>query len=167
MRSRTTAEIAVQTDHIAAQSQEWHDKHSQEWLPSICSKYGLALIDVRSGWKTYLKENNLEIKDLLYDGVHLNAHGNYLMASIIKKYFASLKPEEGADRSVKYLTAGKDFRVKGNQIELPVIGNRIDLVWKANISRSGQMLVHIDKRKPSTVNTCYYYTRPAFDSTSF
>lgn len=167
IRRRTTAEIALQTDHMAAQGQVWHDKHSQEWLPSTCSKYGLALIDVRSVWKTYLKENNLEIKDLLSDGIHLNAHGNYLMASIIKKYFASLTPAEGVDRYVKYLVPGKDFTVKGNQIELSVNGNRIDLAWKPNISRNGQALVYIDERKPSTFNTCYYYTRPAFDSTSF
>src|SRR5215210_5383495 len=34
IRRKTTAEIALQTDHMAAQGQEWHDKHSQEWLPS-------------------------------------------------------------------------------------------------------------------------------------
>lgn len=90
IRRRTTAEIAVQTDHMAAQNQEWHDRHNEVWLPSLCEKYGLALIDVRSVWKTYLKENNLDTKDLLSDQVHLNAHGNYLMASIINKYFESL-----------------------------------------------------------------------------
>jgi hypothetical protein len=56
IRRKTTAEIAIQTDHMASHAQDWHDRHSQVWLPSICKKYGLALIDVRSGWKTYLKE---------------------------------------------------------------------------------------------------------------
>ena len=167
IRRRTTAEIALQTDHMAVQGQEWHDKHSQVWLPSMCSKYQLALIDVRSIWKAYLKENNLVIKDLLSDGVHLNAHGNYLMASIMKKYFGALRPAEDSSSYVKYLAAGTEFSVKGNQIELPVNGNRVDLVWKPVVSRNRQVLVYSDEKKPSTLNACYYYTRPAFDNTSF
>ncbi len=167
IRRKTTAEIAVHTDHMAVQNQEWHDRHSEVWLPSICRKYGLALIDVRSTWKAYLKENGLAIKDLLEDGVHLNAHGNYLMASILKTYFATLRDTPPVDRYVKTLTAGKNFTVNGNMIEMPVNGNRIDLVWKPNVSGNGQMLVYIDGKKPSTFNTCYYYTRPAFDSAGF
>lgn len=166
IRRKTTAEIALQSDHMAMQGQEWHDKHSQEWLPSICSKYGLALIDVRSAWKTYLKENNLEIKDLLSDGVHLNAHGNYLMASIVKKYFATLREAKLTDKYVKELLAGINFSIKGKRIEIPVNGNRVDLVWKPKVSRV-QIAVDINGKKPSDFNTCYYYTRPAFDSTSF
>jgi hypothetical protein len=42
IRKRTTAEIAVQTDHMAVQAQTFHDKHSEEWLPALCRKYGLA-----------------------------------------------------------------------------------------------------------------------------
>ncbi len=37
------------------------------------------------------------------------------MASIIKKYFASLSKAEAADRYVKNMDAGKDFIVKGNK----------------------------------------------------
>ncbi len=166
IRRKTTAEIAVQTDHMGVQSQEWHDKHCDVWLPEICNKYGLALIDVRSVWKIYLKENSLEIKDLLVDGVHLNAHGNYLMASIIKKYFSSLNNAPAIDKYVKELVAGKDFTVKGNKIKIPVNGNRVDLVWKTNVG-SKLIAVNIDGKKPSDFNTCYYYTRPAFDSTFF
>lgn len=167
IRQKTTAEIAVQTDHMADQSQEWHDRHSEVWLPSICRKYGLALIDVRTIWKTYLKENNLEIKDLLMDGVHLNAHGNHLMAAIITHYFSSLHQAPTMNPYVKNLIAGKDFAIHTNTIEMPVNGNRVDLVWKQNSSGKGQIQVYIDGKKPSTFNTCYYYTRPALDSAGF
>jgi hypothetical protein len=162
IRRKTTADIALQTDHMAMQGQEWHDKHSREWLPSICRKYGLALIDVRSAWKSYLKENNLEIKDLLSDGVHLNAHGNYLMASIVKKYFSALRNAAPSNKYVKEMVAGKDFTLKGNKIEIPVTGNRVDLIWKPRVS-GGQIAVNIDGKKPSSFNTCYYYTRPSLD----
>lgn len=166
IRRKTTAEIGVQTDHMAGQGQEWHDRHCDVWLPEICNKYGLALIDVRNPWKTYLKENKLEIKDLLVDGVHLNAHGNYLMASIIKKYFATLRDAKPTNKYVKEMVAGKDFSVKGNKIEIPVNGNRVDLVWKPKVS-GGQIAVNIDGKKPSDFNTCYYYTRPSLDTIGF
>lgn len=166
IRRKTTAEIALQTDHMAGQSQEWHDKHCDVWLPEICKKYGLALIDIRNPWKTYLKENKLGIKDLLVDGVHLNTHGNYLMASIIKKYFSSLNNIPVTNKYEKELVAGKDFELKGNKIEIPVNGNRVDLVWKTNVG-GGQIVVNIDGKKPSDFNTCYYYTRPALDTNGF
>jgi hypothetical protein len=106
IRSRTTAEIAVQTDHMALQNDEWHDRHSDVWLTGICRKYNLALIDVRNIWKAYLKENNLQVKDLLADGVHLNAHGNYLMASIINHYFRLINGANGNNLYVQTKTAG-------------------------------------------------------------
>lgn len=166
IRRKTTAEIALQTDHMAGQSQEWHDRHCDVWLPEMCNKYGLALLDIRNPWKTYLKENNLQINDLLVDGVHLNAHGNYLMASIIKKYFATLRDAKPTDKYVKELVAGTDFSVKGNKMQIPVNGNRFDLIWKPTVS-GGQIAVTIDGKKPSNFNTCYYYTRPAFDTVGF
>ncbi len=166
IRSKTTAEIAIQTDHMAMQGQEWHDRHSHQWLPSICSKYGLALIDVRTVWKMYLQENNLDITDLLSDGVHLNAHGNFLMASIVKQYFTTLIKAMPRDKYVKEMVAGKDFLIKGTSIEIPVNGNRVDLVWKTNVGGK-QIAVNIDGKKPSDFRSCYYYTRPAFDSTYF
>jgi hypothetical protein len=151
---------------MAVQGQEWHDKHSQEWLPSICNKYGLALIDVRRAWKSYLKENNLQIKDLLSDGVHLNPHGNYLMAAIIKQYFTALRETAPDGKYVKDIFAGKDFKIKGNRIEIPVNGNRVDLVWKPNPS-GGQVGVNLDGKRPSDFYTCYHYTRPALDTLGF
>ncbi len=167
IRRRTTAEIAIQTDHMAVQNQEWHDRHNEVWLPSICDKYGLALMDVRSVWKAYLKDNNLDLKDLLIDGVHLNAHGNYLMGSIIKKYFASMHEAEAAVRYVKSKSTGKDFKVKRNKVVIPVTGNRIDLVWKRKPETSSKVGVLIDGKKPSFFKNCYYYTRPALDTNSF
>lgn len=167
IRSRTTAEIAVQTDHMALQNNEWHDRHNDIWLPSVCSKYGLALMDVRNVWKAYLKENNLDVKDLLSDAVHLNAHGNYLMASIINQYFKSLPETPTTDLLVQTKSAGKDFIVKGTKLNMQVNGNRIDLLWKQHAGSTEKILVHIDGKKPSAFKTCYYYTRPAFDTNSF
>ncbi len=97
IKTKTTADIAIQTDHIAAQSTECHDSHNNVWLPELCKKYGLALLDIRNYWKQYLAENNLAARDLLSDDVHLNKHGNYLMAGIIKNYFENLTYSTGSD----------------------------------------------------------------------
>lgn len=167
IRRRTTADIAIQTDHMADQRQDWHDRHNQQWLPELCRKYGLALIDVRSAWKQYLKDHSLSIADLLVDGVHLNDHGNYLMGTIIRQYFATLQQAKGADRYVQHMLPGRQFRVRGGQLQTAFDGNRADLIWKTSVPVSGDIQVLIDERKPSTRHGCYYYTRPAFDTAGF
>jgi hypothetical protein len=65
------------------------------------------------------------------------------------------------------LKAGKDFTVKQNKIDIPVSGNRVDLLWKPNVGSNVHAVVYIDEKKPSAFNTCYYYTRPALDSAGF
>lgn len=168
IRKITTAEIAIQTDHMAMQNQEWHDMHNGVWLPALCRKYELALIDVRTTWKAYLKENKLLIKDLLTDGVHLNAQGNHLMAAIINNYLKDLPAATFSDNPVRTFKAGKDFTVKNARLSIPVTGNRIDIVWKQNhIDHSKPIQVRIDNSKPSSCACCFYYTRPAWDTTGF
>lgn len=170
IRSKTTAEVALQTDHIGVgQNLEWHDKHGQVVLPALAKKYGLALIDVRSAWKEYLAENKLEAAELLSDNVHLNDHGNYLMAEIIKKYWKAL-PETQFDThaEIKVLKAGQDFKRKKQTIILPVEGNRIDLIWNKSLYNSKPIKVTIDGKSPSDYEGCYYHTRPALqENTSF
>jgi hypothetical protein len=167
IRGRTTAEIAVQTDHMAVQNQEWHDRHNEVWLPQIVKKYGLALIDVRHAWKTYLQENKLNLKDLLIDGVHLNEHGNYLMAGIIKKYFETLSTALPVEPYTTILIEDKRLNFKKKHLNIPVIGNRIDFVWKPNARSDQPILVYLNQKKPSATTSCYYYTRPSLDTATF
>ncbi|MBD0256190.1 MAG: hypothetical protein ICV83_10765 [Cytophagales bacterium] len=168
IRERTTAEVAVQTDHVAVgQNEAWHDRHNGEWLPALCQKYNLALLDVRTAWKAYLQQNNLPASALLTDGVHLNAHGNYLMAGIVKRYLAALPQAARAAPSpipVVY-RAGNAYPATQRKLRLPVEGNRVDLVWapgsQAAGTTSGSVTVRIDGKKPSARPDCYFYTRPA------
>jgi hypothetical protein len=168
IRERTTAEVAVQTDHVAAgQNEAWHDRHNEEWLPALCKKYGLALLDVRTAWKTYLQRHNLPASALLTDGVHLNDHGNYLMAGIIKQYLAALPrsaPAAPSPMPVVY-RAGAQYKPAGRKLRLPVEGHRVDLVWTAGGQEAratgGSVTVRIDGKKPSERPEEYFYTRPA------
>lgn len=163
IQSKTTADIAIQTDHMADQGQEWHDLHSNVWMPELCKKYGLALLDIRKYWKQYLKDNNLEIKDLLVDGVHLNDHGDYVMAAIIKNYFDNLSYQGAIDKRIKILKRGKDFSVKKDMITLSFTGNRIDVQADAT-AKATPIRLMVDGEALKANKGCYYYTRPALQS---
>lgn len=161
IQRRTTAEIAVQTDHVAVgQNEAWHDRHGTVWLPGLCRKYGLALLDVRGAWKTYRRENNLPAQALLSDHVHLNDHGNYLMAGIIGRYFEKIPEPSTLSPRVQTLKLS-DFYLHRNRLRLPITGNRIDLVWASTIESTRPVHVKLDGKKPSEWPGSYYHTRPA------
>jgi hypothetical protein len=95
IEKHTTAEILIQSDYptwtpvegqpndpAKVKSEEWHDRHCYEWLPELCRRYGCGLVDVRRPWIQYLSENHLRATDVLSDGTHLNAQGNWLLAEL-------------------------------------------------------------------------------------
>lgn len=169
IRSRTTAEIAIQTDHIGVgQNQEWHDRHSEVWLPDLCQRYGLALLDVRAAWKAYIQQHRLSPAHLLSDHVHLNDHGNDLMAQLITRYLEAL-PRRGTDPTtgIRVLRRGTDFSPRRGRVNLPVAGNRIDLVWSNTGDPADSVSVTIDGQRPSAQVASYHYTRPALDTVGF
>lgn len=98
-REYTTAEILIQNDHVtkpddfteetdAAQllpdGKHWDAFMNHNHLPAMAQKYHAELCDQRRLWKAYLLENKLEPKRLLRDAVHLNEHGEWLMAECVK-----------------------------------------------------------------------------------
>lgn len=167
IRSQTTAEVLIQTDHISVgQNQEWHDRHCEVWLPALCNTYGLALLDVRAAWKAYLRQHQLAPAALLSDNVHLNDHGNYLMAQIISRYLEALPRQPSAPvTTVQTLRRGHDFAPKKDRIQLPINGNRIDLVWKEGTAKRQPLSVTVDNQPPDNQLYSYYYTRPTLRST--
>jgi len=173
IRSRTTAEVAIQNDHVAVgQNDAWHDRHSSVWLPALCDTYRLALIDVRTAWKVYLAQHQLAPSALLTDHVHLNAHGNYLMAGIIKRYLDTLPvtawpTASESSAGVSILKPGRDFTVRNHTLRLPVTGNRIDVRWKSSAAHPSAVTVAIDGQAPSASVECFYHTRPARDPAGF
>jgi hypothetical protein len=161
LRSRTTAEVLMQRDHVTQWPPEKPDQNADKgmwwdhmmnnvFLPEIAKKYGCGLVDVRGAWLEYLKANQLQPRDLLKDGVHLNAHGNYLMAELVKQYLVH-RPGLPAD-SWKDLVTTVEVGKSG---KLEFDGNRID------ISGGGKAKVLIDGKKPSEFPECYRITRPS------
>jgi hypothetical protein len=172
-RSRTTAEVLMQTDHLTSwppavidpdkdKGAWWDNLMNKELLPGIAKKYGCGLADNRSQWFDYLKANKLEPKSLLVDGVHLNDHGNFLMAELVKRYLV-LRPDLPSDNwrdTVRTLVIGKDVAWKDGQLVLEFEGNRVDLIAaKAGDRKPVAARVLIDGKKPSEFPGNYRITR--------
>lgn len=173
-RERTCAEILIQTDHVTKtadlteetdpakvpiQSGRWDAFFNHNFLPSIAKKYGAELCGQRTIWKTYLAENKLEPKALLKDDVHLNAHGEFLMAEIVKAHLrrdATFDPSP-AEAWVKTLVVGKDVRFENGKLRVEFEGNRVDVVCKTGTSAPAA--VTIDGQKPSGISSLYGFTR--------
>lgn len=167
-RQRTTAEILMQTDHVNLDSdlgeitdpallkpdgKIWNAFMNYKFLPEVARTYGCGLVDQRNLWKQYLKDNKLPAKQLLKDGVHLNEHGNYLMAELVKAQLvrrgdAAIDPMN-CDM-VQTWQVGRDAQWKDGKLTLTFEGNRVDVIG-AGINAA----VRIDGRKPSEFPELY------------
>lgn len=157
IRRETTAEVLVQSDHVGAtQDPAWHDEHSFAWLPDLCRRYRLELVNVRGAWQRYLEAEGLEPQALLRDQVHLNDQGNALMAKIVKAHLVH-NPAYGDDPQglVTTLRAGRDFDPTG-ELEIAFKGNRVDLVAAGPL----RARIRLDGADPATLPSSYVAERP-------
>jgi hypothetical protein len=174
IRSHTTAEVLMQTDHITSWPKadkvdhtkdlgpQWDTFMNTEFLPDTAKKYGCGLADIHTDWLAYLKGNQLEPKALLVDGVHLNAHGNYLMANLIERHLvfrADLQPAADA-KEIQDLVVGKDIQWKDGALSATFTGNRVDAIYGVGPAQ-GAADVLVDGKRPSEFAGCYYITRPS------
>lgn len=172
VRTTTTAEILIQTDHVNDWSvlSEATDPKDKGWwphmmndvfLPQFVEKYGCGLVDVRQMWGRYLRENGLEPKDLLTDSVHLNARGDELMAGLVARYVEPRSELDApAEGWVRDYVVGKDVRWQDGKLALPFRGNRVDvLAAPGDSSATAEVLV--DGRKPSEHASSFVLTRPS------
>ena len=179
IRGCTTAEILLQTEHIRGVIGEgagcdwdcdiydlslWGNKMTFEILPKYCEAYGLERNNRLPEWYDYLKANcyhpswgNL-LKD---DNTHFDVHGEYLVAALTARHF---RYHEDADPDpngmVTVYKVGKDVKAKKNTIQLPIDGNRIDIITEDGNGKEA-IQVRIDGLKPSLHSGCYNNTRAA------
>lgn len=174
VRERTTAEILMQNDHVTKPEhlteetdaanlppagKHWDQFMNHNWLPSLARKYGAELCDQRVLWKAYLVANKLEPQALLRDSVHLNEHGEWLMAECVKAYLRydpKLGPSPAEDW-VRTYAVGQDVHWEAGRLRLEFQGNRVDAVCQAVAARPA--VVRIDGRKPSEFAELYGFTR--------
>ena len=172
IRSRTTAEVLMQRDHVAADGVDpgatresnkglwWDNFMNYTVLPQVAQKYGCGLADVRGEWLRYLKTNKLEPKALLIDGVHLNEQGCYVMAQIVQQSLI-FRPDLPSvnETPVHDYRVGSDVHWKGKRLVLEFTGNRVELLPGTSIAK-GNIQVLIDGKAPSAHPECYAITRP-------
>lgn len=178
VRSRTTAEVLMQTDRVGAKwPQEkpdekankglwWDYLMNHRFLPDIAAKYGCGLCDVRTGWLAYLHENHYEPGQLLKDGEHLNAHGNYVMAQLTSRYLV-YRPDL-PDTAWKSLTQTYPVAAgtwKNGKLTIEFEGNRVDIIpaaenGKGTVPAGGTARLRIDGKKPSEFPAAYRIARP-------
>lgn len=171
VRERTTADILHTTDHLAARDavdeptdpaaltpKQWEPWFNHAFLPEMAKMYRTDLADVRGLWKQYLRDYGLKPQDLLRDGVHLNARGDFVMAELVKahlRYDPDAKAEP--DGRVTTYTVGKEVDWKDGTLTVPFEGNRVVLVCKPGGGKPAA--VRVDGKKPSEWAECYANTR--------
>ena len=172
VRERTCADILLQTDHITSDAslaeetdparltpKQWDPWMNHVFLPATASKYGACRADIHELWKQYLKAHDLKAADLLRDGVHLNAHGEWLMAELLKAYLAPLPPKAGYDpmNEPRVHTVVPALSADQNSLRLDFTGTRADLVFKPKAK--GVVGVLVDGKRPSAISELYGFTR--------
>ena len=176
IRERTTAEILIQTDHLRRRDdpakeetdpakitrgkEMWDSWMNYVFLPRIAKQYGAELVNQRELWKAYLRDHQLQPGDLLKDGVHLNEHGNYLMAEIVKAYLRydpKLKSDANTGEVITY-QVGKDVRWQKGKLTLPFEGNRVAAILSTQ-TKAYSVRVRIDDKTPSAFPELYAFNR--------
>jgi hypothetical protein len=160
VRATTTAEVLLLTDHYTGPS-AWSDQMSDGFIPQFARRYHGGFVDIRHPWLRYLYDQASLPSQLLADGIHLNAHGNWLMAELVKRYLI-YQPSQPSDPDalVRTYVVGKDIFFKDGKLTLPFVGNRIDAIASAAKLTGASGSIRIDGRKPSTFPELYSMTRP-------
>jgi hypothetical protein len=174
IRTHTTAEILQQTDHATKPEdlteemnpseltmKQWSPWMNHNFLPGMSKKYQTELVNQHELWKQYLRDHQLQPKQLLRDAVHLNDHGCYLMAELAKAYLR-YDPKLGPSPTEEWtkVTKIEPAMWKGKTLELEWSGRHLDL-WcgqqpvKVKVKVDGQPLKDIAPWMIPTRTTSY------------
>jgi hypothetical protein len=172
VRERTCADILLQTDHVTSDASldeetdpaklspaTWDPWMNHVFLPGTAAKYGACRADIHELWKMYLKTHQLKAADLLRDGVHLNAHGEWLMADLLKAYLAPLPSKPVYDPLIepRVRTVPLPPSPGRESLRLEFTGTRADLIFKPGAQ--GDLSVLVDGKEPSAIPDLYCFTR--------
>lgn len=169
LRSRTTSEVAIVSDHLGANEYDgkeflspgdWNNFMRKTFVPAVAKEYRAQLIDITTPWKEYLQKNNLTSQALLSDGIHPNDHGCFLMSELVKRELVYLPdhPKDEWKGLVKEYKIGKDVKFEKGKLTFEFEGNRVDVV-AGNGDNPVALDVKIDGKKPSEIKSCYAFTR--------
>jgi hypothetical protein len=184
LRSRTAADVIVQTDHVVApveplcdegfhlrwspppgckghlrfKQNAWEEYMSGVWVPGMAQKYGLSLEPRRRRWDRYLKAHKLQPEALIADKPHPNARGWALMANLFVSWFETLVDRAGGVTPVDPDQV-KSFAppAPGETRRYEIDGNRIELLAAGPLD--GKVDVTIDGKAPASFDGCWIDSR--------
>jgi hypothetical protein len=167
MRVLTTSDIAIQTDHLGAKTDpekpdnNWTSFMNEIFIPRMAEKYQCELMDVHNNWRGYLLENNYHPNKLLRDNIHLNDHGNFLMAELVKNYLiANPKAKDSWSDTVTTYEINRDVHYENGKLTLKFIGNRVEAI--SSLFGKAKAEILIDSKRPSEIPELYIFTRPNY-----
>lgn len=105
---------------------------NNNWLPYVADELEVAFVDIRGGWKSYLKANRLESSSLLPDNTRLSDQGNHVMLGLLKPWFecpVSLNLDDPWDgERVSTYRVPRDLEWKKGTLRLEFLGNRVEVL---------------------------------------
>lgn len=181
-RSRTAADVILQTDHGATlpdppcteglqwrlrpppgcagaiwmRQRDWSDKMAYHIIPALARKYDLAVEPQRTWWRDYLQRTGVDPSSMLVDYIHPNEKGKALIADFFDDYFDGL-------------VAGWRGQTEHNVTSIPVPlpaaaeesvrfdGDRIELISSKPLADWPVSM--IDGRSAEEVRGCYRVSR--------
>jgi hypothetical protein len=183
-RSRTAADIIVQTDHgeslpdppcreglsltlhrqpgctgmLWVRQRNWYDEMSYHKIPAFAKKYGLAAEPQRAWWRDYLIRTQIEPKSLLEDDIHPNEKGKELIAAFFNQYFDNLvdKWNGQTERNVVSIPANAPEHIDGQET-VDFEGSRLELISSKTLAAWPK--VAIDGDSPQDIDGCFQVTR--------
>ena len=183
-RSRTAADIIVQTDHgevlpdppcdeglrlslhpepgcrgvVWVRQRIWEDEMSYHKIPQFAKEYGLAVEPQRLWWRDYLIHTNTPPQALLVDAVHPNAKGKELIAQFFNQYFDGLVENWRGQHESSVVSIVPDPTGRKDGLEpIRFEGNRIELV--STVPLPEVPVATIDGHSSRDLDGCYQVTR--------
>ena len=182
-RSKTSADIVVQTDHVTAtpepvcdeglqlrwspppgctghiwfKQRNWEDFMSGVWLPTLATRYGLAVEPRRERWDAYLQMRGMKPAELLVDMPHPNEQGWTLMADLFTRWFKALVASSNDNAPPERGVMSFAAPISGSTTSYQFEGNRIELI--SNGPLNGKVTVTIDGKRPQNLDGCWLDSR--------
>jgi hypothetical protein len=183
MRSRTAADIIVQTDYGTTvpdppcreglqlalhrppgcagygwlHQRDWYDEMSYHKIPAFAKKYALAMEPQRTWWRTYLLSTGVNPSLMvLPDNIHPNDKGKALMAVFFDSYFDNLVARWNGQSENNVVSIPSPVPTAGHET-VDFDGSRLELLTAKPIAN--WPAVTIDGTPPNQYDGCYQVTR--------
>lgn len=184
MRSRTAADVIVQTDHVVDpveplcdqgirlrwspppgckghirfKQHVWEEFMSGVWIPTLAQKYDLSIEPRRQRWDRYLKSHKLSPSALLADKPHPNDKGWALMANLFVSWFDTLVARSDGAKPTDPLQVRTLAGPSAGETKVYKIeGNRVELVASGPLN--GKVVVTVDGKPPADIDGCWIDSR--------